>query len=101
MSDIQTLRDQYRRNMIDAGYEGHAEAFKNRVYRWLAIHEFVGRRASDASKITPEQWVRGSEGVAWEEEMDAGWDEGYMGTGMSEAAYFTALGSAEFGGGNF
>jgi hypothetical protein len=33
--------------------------------------------------------------------MDAGWDEGYMGTGMSEAAYFTALGSAEFGGGNF
>jgi len=51
-----------------------------------------------AIPLTPQAWVDAARAILADDEYEEehGVYEGYNGTGMSEAAYFTALGSAEF-----
>jgi hypothetical protein len=116
-TNTEELRNQYRADRARAGYGKDAEwhkAFVTECVLWLHKREYFNTLGKDLdeSKFTPEQWARAAKGLADDEtaaleegqrrsdEFTANGcepdDEGFMGTGMSEAAYFTAAGSAEF-----
>ena len=84
---LQELRAKYRAVLTEGGYT--PDELKRRC---------EGRMRNRSITPTPEAWVCAAEAIQTDDEYEAqgGDDEGYLGTGMSEAAYFTAAGSAEF-----
>lgn len=84
---LPALRRQYRDYQVLSGYT--RPAFRRRCEEALAARGMAK---------TPENWVTVALDVCEEAQGDHDDEcyEGYLGTGMSEAAYFTALGSAEF-----
>lgn len=83
--NISELRAAYRAVLTEGGYD--AKVFKSRCESWLL---------TNGLEETPENWVRAAETLAMYDEIEDNCDtEGFMGTGMSESAYFRALGSAE------
>jgi len=84
---LQELREQYRAVLNEGGYS--PSELKGRC---------EGRMRNRSITPTPEAWVCAAKSILSNDEYEAqgGDDEGYLGTGMSEAAYYTAAGSAEF-----
>lgn len=99
-ASLSTLRSRYRSHM-ERSQLGPSH-FRSRCRVWLSMRGWVNMSRPD-SEVKPDQWVTAADAVAddeeWEreqEEYGLELDDGYMGTGMSEAQYYRAAGSAEF-----